>query len=283
MSTQLQPQPKPAAIPIRRYAEMRPDQFEAALAQTPLAIIPWGALEWHGPHLPLGLDGLVAEGFAERLAAQTGGILLPTFYLPITTLPHPFSIQISAELVGTIWQELLTQLQQTGFTVAALVSGHYAHPHEIFLMRAAEAARKQGLAVLAGPPLSPLGDPTLLDHAAHWETAQLLALRPDLVQLGRLDDAEAASKAKDLATHAVLGDDPRKYATPAAGNAAIDRALDEWTRWLSTLLKGEQWALLGEHNAARLDAYTQFIKTYYRGDWDSTIAAWWQARLAQIA
>ena len=46
---------------------------------------------------PLGLDGIVAEAFAARLAELIDGILLPGCWLPITTLPHPLSLQISTE------------------------------------------------------------------------------------------------------------------------------------------------------------------------------------------
>ena len=34
-----------------RYEEMLPHQIEETLAHTPLAFIPWGALEWHSRHL----------------------------------------------------------------------------------------------------------------------------------------------------------------------------------------------------------------------------------------
>jgi len=73
---------------------MRPEELDLALSGNPLVICPWGALEWHGAHLPLGLDGLVAEAFSERLAESTGGILLPCTWLPMTTLPHAFSISL---------------------------------------------------------------------------------------------------------------------------------------------------------------------------------------------
>ena len=142
-----------------RYTELRPDQLETAIHDQPLAIVPWGALEWHGPHLPLGLDGIVAEGFCEMLAERTRGVFLPTYYIPITTLPHKFSLQTRAEVVASVWHELLTQLKEAGFKTVALVSGHYAHPHEILLARAAQEALEQGLAVLSGPPLSILNKP----------------------------------------------------------------------------------------------------------------------------
>jgi len=80
---------------IRRYAEL----FPADLVPGSLAIYPWGALEWHSYHLPLGQDGIVAEDFSERLAERTGSVLLPTKWLPFTTLPHRCSLMFSTNLV----------------------------------------------------------------------------------------------------------------------------------------------------------------------------------------
>src|SRR5437763_1208058 len=86
--------------PWGRYAELRPEQLEAIMAVAPVAYVPWGALEWHGPHLPLGLDGFTAEGVAERDVQRTGGVLLPTTWWPITALPHRYSLSIGSADAG---------------------------------------------------------------------------------------------------------------------------------------------------------------------------------------
>ena len=91
----------------------------AGLADHP----PLGALEWHGDHLPLGLDGLVAEAFCERLAEATGGILLPGTWQPMTTLPHAYSISIPAETVCAVWRGLLAELARVGARTICLVTG----------------------------------------------------------------------------------------------------------------------------------------------------------------
>src|SRR5262249_53372104 len=117
-----------------RYAELRPDQLEAILAETPVAYLPWGALEWHGPHLPLGLDGFTAEAVAERAVRRTGGVLLPTTWWPITALPHRLSLSIRSEVVQALWDGIFAELARAGFRVVVLLSGHYAQAHELVLM-----------------------------------------------------------------------------------------------------------------------------------------------------
>src|SRR5437016_10864973 len=106
-----------------RYAELRPDELDAAFANKPLAVIAWGALEWHGPHLPLGLDGIVAESFAESLAEKTAGVLLPGCWMPITTLPHPASLDIRTEAIRLILDDLLECLYGAGARMVCVVTG----------------------------------------------------------------------------------------------------------------------------------------------------------------
>lgn len=259
------------------YAELLPADLEAILADTPLAVIPWGALEFHGPHLPLGLDGLVAEAFAARLVERTGGVLFPTTWWGITTLPHRLSVQLPSGVVQPLFGALLAQLAEIGFRRVALISGHYAHPHELLLMDAAEAAVERGLLVLAAPPLALLGDPAFLDHAARWETSQLLALRPDLVRLERLDALVGAEGDPGMqpAESAVLGVDPRVTATPAAGEHILAQALDAWEQALVRLTP----AGLAEFYRARRAEYDQFIAHYAAdGDWDAALDRWWAQR-----
>lgn len=260
------------------YPDLLPDEFRSILSERPLAVLPWGALEFHGPHLPLGLDGLVADAFAARLVERTGGILFPTTWWAVTTLPHPLSVQIPAPVVRALFDALLAQLADIGFRQVAVVSGHYAHPHELLLMDAASAATARGLPVLAAPPLALLGDPARLDHAARWETSQLLAVRPDLVRLERLDaQIGADSPSTHLLETAVLGEDPRSTATPAAGRQIVAQALDAWERALATLTP--EW-LDGFYRRRRAE-YDEFVQRYLLDDdWDAALERWWSERTA---
>src|SRR5436309_9900172 len=53
------------------YELMRPPEIAQARARLPLAFIPIGPLEWHGPHLPMGMDGLHAHTVAMRSEEHT--------------------------------------------------------------------------------------------------------------------------------------------------------------------------------------------------------------------
>ena len=62
------------------YETMIPTQIEDVLNSTPIAYIPWGALEYHSYHNPVGLDGIKAHGLCVDLAKEVGGVVLPPIY-----------------------------------------------------------------------------------------------------------------------------------------------------------------------------------------------------------
>lgn len=255
---------------LHRYAELLPDELERLWKETPVAYCAWGALEWHGPHLPLGLDGLIAERFAERLAERVGGVLLPTTWLPITTLPHELSLSIGTETVKGIWRDLLNELRRAGARVVCLITGHYAQGHEIELYHAAlDALRAHSdFFVLAGTPLEVLGNGAYLDHAARWETAQLLTVRPDLVHLEKFPGMIGAKRV------AVLGQDPRQ-AKREEGEAVTREALDAWTGWIERLLRHRDQGPLVSWYEQRLADYDDYARRYYSGSWEDAIQKWW--------
>jgi len=63
------------------YTELLPHEFQQRLQAKPVAYLPLGTLEWHGPHLPLGSDSIQSEGLMVACARQLGGIVLPPLYL----------------------------------------------------------------------------------------------------------------------------------------------------------------------------------------------------------
>src|SRR5437867_258873 len=82
------------------YELMRPPEIAQARARLPLAFIPIGPLEWHGPHLPMGMDGLHAHTVAVEVARRVGGVVLPTYYLGSETVRPTDRGPQSAAILG---------------------------------------------------------------------------------------------------------------------------------------------------------------------------------------
>jgi creatinine amidohydrolase len=260
------------------YATLRPDQLAERIAAVPVAYVPWGALEWHSFHLPVGLDGFTADHVAHRAAERTGGLVLPAMFLPITTLPHRFSISFRSGTVRTVLDDLLAELARVGFRVVVILSGHYAQGHELVLMDAAEAVMQQhGICVLAAPPLALLRE-DYLDHAGRWETAQMLAIDPQLVDLPRFDRELAADPQAPVGRFGVLGPLPT-LATAADGERVTGHAVEQIAQWVERLLASGDRQPLHDLYARRRATYQPFLDRYFRGSHEDAAAAWWQEQV----
>ena len=63
------------------YERLTPEALETRRKRAPIAYLPLGTLEWHGPHLPLRSDHLQSQGFFIKLAQKVGGVVLPPLFL----------------------------------------------------------------------------------------------------------------------------------------------------------------------------------------------------------
>jgi creatinine amidohydrolase len=203
--------PSPAeAIPWGRYGDLRPAAIEAILRRCPVAYVPWGALEWHSLHAPIGLDSVKAEGICLALAARMGGLVLPALPLGVNTI-KPYkgfrhSIDISHQLAAKVAEEFCAQLAEEGFRLVVLFTGHY--PPEQFaaleegVNRVRAATSKTRFEVWAD--LHFLGDAFQADHAGATETSFQMLFAPSSVDLAALPDRPLT-----LDEDGVTGEDPR--------------------------------------------------------------------------
>ncbi|MFQ3663984.1 MAG: creatininase family protein [Chloroflexaceae bacterium] len=250
-----------------RYSELRPHELAALRTRAPVAYLPWGSLTRHGPHLPLGLDTMIAEAIAERSARRTGGVLLPALTWPLAMPDSGESLGLSAATLRAVLAESLAALARNGWRVVVVISGFYSPGHELLLIAAAEEAlASQGSLVLAVPPLA-LVDDDMLDHGALWESSILLALRPDLLDM----EALGSGPLED----AVVGRDPRGTAAASLGNSALALALERIGSAVERLLVTGDPAPLRALYAQRREHYRGLI-TRYGDDLEVLTAAWWR-------
>lgn len=197
-----------------KYEELRPDQIEAIQKSASIAYIPWGALEWHSYHAPIGLDGIKAYGLCEALAKETGGVLLPPIYVGTDTI-KPYkgfkhTIEHNSNTVTTLCGEYLNQLADEGFRVIILIMGHYGEGHVEAIRKAVDqfSDANPDIGIWAFPDSEPLKDSFPANHAARGETSFQLLFQPEKVDLATLPDRETT-----LDDDGVWGEDPRKAST----------------------------------------------------------------------
>jgi len=226
-----------------RFELLLPWQLRAVVEKRPVVYIPLGTYEWHGEHLPVGLDALTAHGICLRAAAEDGGVVLPAMYhgcggghgaYPWTVIPsNPDHIEA---LLGFTLQ----RLEANGVRLAVLFSGHFAPTQLEMIDRIALNWNSQAraLQVIATAVNRIEGLALAADHAGIFETTLLEALWPGLVQLDRLQSLRVAPLAEgdvwEEGRHdpkhpiwGVIGPDPRNF------NAATAKPLlDATVKWL---------------------------------------------------
>lgn len=196
----------------REIALLRPDQILAELGRCPVVYLPVGPLEWHGPHLPYGMDALHAEKIAALAAQETGGLILPTCYwgtererspemldwlgfppdewivgmdFPANSLP---SMYASEEVFAILMREQLRLAVNMGFKLIVLISGHGADNQIAVLKRLAAELNASGPArvIFALPFIANQAGVMEVGHASRVETALMMAIYPHTVDLNRL-------------------------------------------------------------------------------------------------
>ena len=189
----------PASRTAVRWEELKPEEFHRRLAERPLAYLPMGMCEPHGHAAAFGLDMIKAEYICDQAADRFGGIVAPsqTYHIHETGFHGTWLTEVVGEVnprlgalpPDVVMRTLLFQLRSlvnAGFRAVMVVSGQNGAQGDLRLV--AEEFTK-----IAGVPVVVRSDPELVrgtfpgDHAGKYELSQLLYIRPDLVDLTRLD------------------------------------------------------------------------------------------------
>jgi creatinine amidohydrolase len=174
-----------------RLLELDSRSFERRLKSNPLVIVPVGALEAHGPHLPLGADQIQAEATALALAEKLDGLVAPA--VPFGSAPaarrFPGTVSLSIAELESYVAGTLSELARSGARRLLVLSGHGERGH----MAALREAGDQTMAAHPGVRVVVLCDyefvyelrgkdaPASDGHAGLLETSRLLALAPATV------------------------------------------------------------------------------------------------------
>jgi creatinine amidohydrolase len=185
-----------------RYDELTWPETREAIARQPVVLLPFGAVEDHGPHLPLNTDNIIVEAICLESAARAPGEMLvmpPVAYgLDEHHMDFPGTISVDMHTLLANVADVAVSIARHGFTHILIVNGHGSNA-AIADLAARKVILQTGIVCGAMSPNAAV-DPTLAEptlsqmrrsgpggiaHAGEYETAMMLHLRPDLVQMDK--------------------------------------------------------------------------------------------------
>jgi creatinine amidohydrolase len=223
-------------MPLRRLADLRAPEVAQAITNTSILVMPVGAIEQHGPHLPLNTDLVIAESIAsaaiDRVPPEVDAWLLPSLAVTKSN-EHAWS-------PGTLWlgpETLLAVLRDLGRSVSTmaarkllLFNGHGGNSG-LLGVALRELRLEFGLLTFLAHPSLPAdqggrgnaGERGLGIHGGTEETALMLHLAPESVAMDlavrRVPEAFADRRhvrfggpvsfgwlSSDFGAHGVIGD-----------------------------------------------------------------------------
>ena len=185
-----------------RYDELTWPEAREAVSRQPVVLLPFGAVEDHGPHLPLNTDNVIVEAICLESAARAPGemLVMPrvAYGLDEHHMDFPGTISVNMQTLLANVADVIISVARHGFTYALIVNGHGSNA-AIADLAARKVVLETGIIcgaispnaavdpALAEPILSQMrrSGPGGIAHAGEYETAMMLHLRPDLVQMDK--------------------------------------------------------------------------------------------------
>ncbi|MEM2617512.1 MAG: creatininase family protein [Thermofilaceae archaeon] len=253
------------------WIELTYPDIESLDRERTVIVLPVGSIEVHGPHLPLGLDGLMIHSVALEASRRSPPALVlpPLYYAYVPENRHfPGAISLSGSTFLKLLEEICDEVYRNGFKRILILNGHGGNrrPLSLFVREMQEKGKRYLLYAWVEPMegledlINEIRETEPIGHACEIETSLALHLFPHLCKLERvkgpakLGPAQIARNVRTMADwvcYAIEG----YVGDPRAATAEKGRRLFEG--WVSRVAK-----LLDEIRSDRL--YEKVMDDYYR-------------------
>lgn len=251
------------AAPRRYWHELTTLDFAALPKGRTVAVLPVGAVEQHGPHLPVYVDACINQGVIEATLARLPADL-PVLVLPMQSIgksnehaAFPGTVTLSAETLIRAWTEIGESVHRAGIRRLVLFNSHGGQPQIIEIVARELRVRLKMFVVTASwwqggypPGALPAEELRFGIHGGTAETAMMLHLRPDLVRMELAQDFVSTARAiaeenrllqplggigfgwqvQDLNEHGACGN--ARAATGELGRQLVDHAAAQFAHLL---------------------------------------------------
>src|SRR5712675_1988016 len=242
--------PSPAKLSVH-WEELTASDFREGIQRSKgTCLLPFGILEKHGPHLPLGTDLLDVRYAALHAAEQEYAVVFPEYYFgQIAEARHePGTVAYSREMQLALLQETTDEMARNGCKKIIIANGHGGNEHLLpfFAQTQMDKPHDYVIYVLAGGrsrPGGPAKKSAGIDyHAGENETSNTLVSHPDLVHLDRAkDESGADQKRQNLPDYLYTGiwwyaRFPNHY---SGDGSVATKELGEWNMkgWIDSIVE----------------------------------------------
>ena len=221
---------------MKLLEEMSWPEIEAGLKQTRTVILPVGATEEHGPHLPTITDTIQAMEVARAVADRKNVFLAPPLHYGVcrSTRGFPGTITVSHDAMRAFVKDLLISFTDSGFANVMILTGHAGGQHMAALEEACQMAVEERDFRVSLVSLFDFIEASAVQtphdgHAGEMETSLMMVIRKDLVK-GKPNEHFPVrprflimKNVRHLMGNGVMGNP--EPATPEKGKAFFDMAV----------------------------------------------------------
>jgi len=187
----------------KRFEEVAGFEIGDIASRHPLAIVPLGSLEFHGPHNPIGTDSIIVSGIADHVASRTNALLFPAVSFtqcPAHTAHFRGTISIRPEVMTMYFADILRNILHLGFRRVFILNGHDGNigPGRGAVAEVANEVSDSALLFaswwefLPGEMMKSIGMFRQANgghgHGGPLETSAAAAFRPELIHLNKARD-----------------------------------------------------------------------------------------------
>jgi creatinine amidohydrolase len=180
-------------LPSRYFSDLTQPEIAAQLKKSPLVILPCGSVEQHGPHLPTGTDTFAATVISHAVAERMDGLVLPATPFGVTPMHMPFegTITLSPDTYMRVTTETCVSTARHGAKYLLILNWHEGNIPSLAIT-AESLHRDHGMTVVTVQACYVAEELyghscNGLTHGGEIEALAVLAMRPELVHLDRID------------------------------------------------------------------------------------------------
>ncbi|ALA16688.1 MULTISPECIES: creatininase family protein [unclassified Chelatococcus] len=196
-------------FPSRYWIDLTSDDFRRLPMGEAIAVLPVAAVEQHGPHLPVGVDTHIMQGYLDAVARRLPDDL-PVLFLPVQAvgksnehLAYPGTLTLSAETAMRAWTDIGQSIARAGCRKLVIVNSHGGNVAIIDIV--GRELRVAHAMLVVSASWHRFGYPDLFAarelrhgiHAGEVETSLMLAFRPDTVRMDKAENFEPRSLAME--------------------------------------------------------------------------------------